>query len=1043
MNLAEFSIRHKYSIFAFIIAVLLFGIYASKTLKMELFPDTSPPLVNVITAYPGVSAKDVAKDVSKPMEEEFATVEGVKKIKSTSQDGLSIIKVEFHYGRDVDVAAVDIQNAINRIKRQLPEGIQEPQVMKFSSSSKPVITYAIQSQKVSLATVRDLAENEIKTALQAVNGVAAVDVFGGYKGQVNVLVDKRKLDALNIPLDRVTGAISGQNASAPGGRITGQDQEFLIRLVQEYANPEELLNTVIDNKNGNLIYLKDVASVDASGEERRSEYRFNGKAAIALQVIKREDANTVEVIDLVKEKVRELEKSYPYLEIKVADDDSVFTKQVVGNMTGSVRDAIILTTLIIMISIVSLSESVIVSLSMPISFLATLALMKISGMELNLITLSGLILAVGIVVDDSIIVLENIMRHHHEFKKDLKTAAIEGTKEIFLADMAGTSTHAIVLVPLLFIEGFVGKVFGPLSLTLIYALGVSLIVSLTVIPLFTVLIGGRSWPRLQKVITKLASPYTSFMDGLRDFYTGILSGALKQRWLSIALTFVLFVLGMQLLRTIGMEVLPKIDAGTFFVSLQTSPGTSLTKTSEIVQQVEKIISSEKEVQYYSTQIGYEPGSHFLGDTGALGVTQANITVNLSTRKERKETIWQIEDRIRKKISAIPGVETFVVKESGGTAISTTAAPIDIRITGQDPEIIYRLADQVQSRVSRVPGAVNLYKSWSLNSPEIHVRVNEKRAAELGLAPTEVIKQVFAGLEGSPASEIKSDNRKDTRILVRYRPEDRTSLDNLTSVTLSTSIGARVPLRDVAEIGISRGANVVTRENLQPTIDILGYTYGRTFSHVTDDISNELARIPVPDGYSITITGEQTDLQESMRDLLYSLALAILAVYLLLVSQFRSFIHPVTIMVAVPLVIIGVSLALLFTNKVVSMSVMLGLILLVGTVVNNSIMLIDFIIRARKDGKPRFEAIVESVRVRFRPIMMTAMSQLAGMLPLATGMALGSERFAPLATAVIGGILTATLLTMVIVPVVYTIFDDAASLFGKGRVDSSLEGIFPS
>lgn len=341
------------------------------------------------------------------------------------------------------------------------------------------------------------------------------------------------------------------------------------------------------------------------------------------------------------------------MEIKVADDDSVFTKQVVENMTGSVRDAIILTTLIIMISIVSLSESVIVSLSMPISFLATLALMKISGMELNLITLSGLILAVGIVVDDSIIVLENIMRHHHEFKKDLKTAAIEGTKEIFLADMAGTSTHAIVLVPLLFIEGFVGKVFGPLSLTLIYALGVSLIVSLTVIPLFTVLIGGRSWPRLQKVITKLASPYTSFMDGLRDFYTGILSGALKQRWLSIALTFVLFVLGMQLLRTIGMEVLPKIDAGTFFVSLQTSPGTSLTKTSEIVQQVEKIISSEKEVQYYSTQIGYEPGSHFLGDTGALGVTQANITVNLSTRKERKETIWQIEDRIRKKYLRFP------------------------------------------------------------------------------------------------------------------------------------------------------------------------------------------------------------------------------------------------------------------------------------------------------------------------------------------------------------------------------------------------------
>lgn len=1027
MNLAEFSIKHKYTVFALIIAVILFGIYAGRTLKTELFPDTAPPLVNVITAYPGVAAKDVAKEVSKPMEEEFATVEGVKKIKSTSQDGLSIVKVEFHYGRDVDVAAVDIQNTVNRIKRDLPAGIQEPQVMKFSSANKPILTYAAQSQKVGLATVRDLAENEIKTALQAVNGVAAVDIFGGYKGQVNILVDKRKLDALNISQDKVTAAIRGRNASAPGGRVTGREQEFLIRLVQEYTNLEEIQNTVIDNKNGNLIYLKDVAAIDPSGEERRSEYRFNGKAAIAIQIIKREDANTVEVTDRVNEKIKELAKGYPYLEFKVADDDSVFTRQVVENMTGSVRDAVILTALIILVSIVSLSESVIVSLSMPISFLGTLALMKVSGMELNLITLSGLILAVGIVVDDSIIVLENIMRHHHRFNKNLRNAAIEGTKEIFLADLAGTSTHAIVLVPLLFIEGFVGKVFGPLALTLIYALGMSLLVSLTVIPLFTVLIGGRSWPRLQKITAWLASPYTKFMDGLRDFYTGILTGALKRRWLSVALTLVLFFAGMQLFRVIGMEVLPKIDSGTFFVSVQASSGTSLIKTGEIVRQVEKIISAEKEVRFYSTQVGYEPGAHFLGDTGALGVTQANITVNLSTRKERKETIWQIEDRVRKKISTIPGIETFVVKETGGTAISTTAAPIDVRISGPDPEITYRLAREVQWRIGGVPGAVNLYKSWSLNSPEIHVKVNEKRAAGLGLTPMGVIKEVFAGLEGAPASEIKSDNRKDTRILVRYRPEDRASLDNLTGVSLTTPAGARIPLRDVAEIKISKGANVVTRENLQPTIDVLGYTFGRTFSHVMDDISLELAKVRVPDGYSIAITGEQSDLKDSTGDLLFSLALAVVAVYLLLVSQFRSFIHPVTIMVAIPLVMIGVSLALLFTNKAVSMSVMLGLILLAGTVVNNSIMLIDFIIRARQAGKPRLEAIVESMEVRFRPIMMTAMSQLAGMLPLATGMALGSERFAPLATAVIGGILTATLLTMVVVPVVYTIFDDIRSL----------------
>ncbi len=1035
MNIAEFSVRHRYTVFALVILVLLFGVYGAKTLKVELMPDTNPPLVNVVTSYPGVSAGDVARELSKPMEEELATVDGVKKVRSTSQDGLSVVKVEFHYGRDVDTAAVDVQNAISRIKRELPQGIQDPQVMKFNTSDKPIITFALNSDKVDLAVVRSLADNELKTALQTVDGVAAVDVFGGYRGQVNILVDKARLDALNISLDQVTAAVRGQNVSRPGGRITGEDKEYLIRLVQEYEDLDDIKKTVVSNREGNLIYLEDVATIDASGEESRSEYRYNGETAIAIQVLKRDDANTVEVVDRLKEKIEELKNTYPYIEFSVADDDSVFTQQVVENMSGTVRDAIILTTLIILVSIVSIKESVIVSLSMPISFLTTLALMKLSGMELNLITLSALILSVGIVVDDSIIVLENIMRHCHEYGKDMKQAAIDGTKEIFMADIAGTSTSAIVLVPLLFVKGFVGKVFGPLALTLVYSLMASLLVSVTVIPLLAVLMGGRSFPLLQRLTARIASPYTLFMDKLREFFITTLSGALRRRWLAVAIALALLVSGAQLLKAVGMEVLPKIDSGTFNVSLETYPGTSLSKTADIVNQVEKLIAAEKEVRTYSTQIGYEPGGHYLGESGALGVTKASITVNLSTRKEREETIWEIEDRLRGEMSRIPGIETFVVKESGGTAIATTAAPVDVRISGQDPEITYRLAREVQTRLEGVPGAVNLYKSWSLNSPEAHVRVNEKRAAELGLSPAAVITEVFASLEGVPASEIKSENRKDTQVLVRYRPEDRASLEHLENVTLTTPAGARVPLRDVAEIEIRNGANVVTRQNLEPTIDVLGFTYGRTFSHVIGDIEAELKNVSLPDGYSIAVTGEQADLKDSMGDLIFSLVLAVIAIYLLLLAQFRSFIHPLTIMAAIPLVLIGVSLALLFTGKSVSMSVMLGLILLIGTVVNNSIMLIDFIIRARESGKPRSEAIIDSVAVRFRPIMMTAMSQFAGMFPLASGMALGSERFAPLAIAVIGGALTATLLTMVVVPVVYSIFDDIAAVFrreGAGR-----------
>jgi len=1030
MNIAEFSIKHKYTIMALIIAVLFFGIFSGKTLKTELMPDTNPPVVNVITAYPGVAAKDVAKEVSKPMEEEFLTVAGVKKVKSTSQDGLSIVNIEFHYGTNINIAAVDIQNTINRIKRTLPVNIQEPQVMKFSTADKPIVTFAISSKEVDLSTVRDLADNEIKSTIQRVNGVAAVDTFGGFKRQVNIYVDKQKLEALNLSLDQITYSVSGQNASASGGRISNNEQEYLIRLVQEYASSDDLGNIVISNLNGNLIYLKDVASISNDIEESRSEYRYNGHEAIALQILKQDNANTVETVKNVKSEIQRLKENYPFLDFQVSDDDSVFTTEVVDNMNGTVRDAIILTAIIILISIVSISESFVVSLSMPISFLSTLAMMKLASLELNLITLSALILAVGIMVDDSIIVLENIMRHRHEFNEDIKTAAIEGTKEIMLADIAGTSTHAIVLIPLLFIQGFVGKVFGPLALTLIFALISSLIVSLTAIPLFSVLIGGKSWPRLQTVIKKIASPYTHFMDSLREFYTTILTTAIKHRKITLMIALILFIVGMLLLRTIGMELLPKIDSGTYSVSLQTYPGTSLAKTSEIAQNAEKIIAANKEVRSFSTKIGYEAGTHYLGSNGALGVTQVEMTVNLTTRKERKQSIWDIEEQVRQDIAKIPGIKTFVVKEIGGTAISTNAAPIDIRITGQDPKIIYHLANQAESVVSQIPGVVNLYKSWGLDSPEIKIKVNEKRAAELGLSPIKIIHEVYASLEGAPASSIKSDSRKDTQILVRYRLEDRASLDKLMNIAITTAMGNQVPLRDLVEIEVGQGANIVTRENLQSSIDVLGFTYNRTFSHVIKAINEELQSIPIPDGYAISITGEQADLSDSIGDLIFSLLLAMMTVYLLLVAQFRSFIHPITIMAAIPLILIGVALALLFTNSTVSMSVMLGLILLVGTVVNNSILMIDFIIKARNSGQSRDQAIVDSVQIRFRPIMMTAMSQVAGMFPLATGLALGSERFAPLATTVIGGILTATLLTMVIVPVVYTIFDDLTITFAK-------------
>ncbi|MQL53455.1 MMPL family transporter [Desulfofundulus thermobenzoicus] len=1023
MNWPAFAIKHKYTVFALVLTMVFFGLYAKNVIKLELFPDTSPPMVNVITVYPGVTASDVARDVSKPLEEEFATIEGVTKISSSSQEGLSVVRVEFNYAKDVDQAAVDVQNAIGRIKGSLPADIQEPQVLKFSSQDKPVLTLALSSDSLDMVALRTLADNEIKNALQLADGVGVVDVLGGYRRQVNVYVDRHRLEALNISLDRVAAAIGGGNISLPAGRVTQQEQEYLIRVTQERLQSGELAGIILENRGGHNIYLKDVARIEDSSQEQRSSYNFNGKNSLAVQIIKKCEANTVEVVERVKEKLAELERQFPEIKFAVADDDSIFTLQVVENMTASVRDALIFTTAIILLFLISLNESIIVAFSMPLSLLGAIALMKASGLSLNIITLSALILSVGIVVDDSIVVVENIMRHHHALGKDIRTAAIDGANEIMLPVMAGTATIVAVLIPLLFVGGFVGQMFSPLAKTLIYAISCSLLVSLTIIPLLTVMLGGRRWAAAERALNAAIAPFTKAMNGLKDFYALLVVRALKWRMVTLLLSLGLLLLGIKLLGLIGMEVLPRMDAGSFLISLQTSPASSLEKTGRVVARVEELLDREPAVVSYSTRIGYEPGTHYMGGSGALGVTQAEITVTLTSRKERKETIWQIEERLRREMARIPDIETFVVKEVGGTAKSSTAAPIDVRITGDDTRVLDYLAGEVLARVKAVPGAVNLYRSWSLNTPEVNMVVDEARAAALGLTPEKIVRQVYAALEGLKASYLQVENRKDTDIVVRYRAEDRDSLESMLAVTVTSPLGVQVPLRELVHVEIKPAASVVTRENLLPSIDILGYTGGRPFSHVIADVEKALREVKVPEGYRLEVTGEKADLQQSSDDLKRALLMAVVTVYLLLLAQFRSFVYPVTIMMSVPLVLFGVALGLLLSDKSVSLPAILGLILLVGTVVRNSIVLVDYIIRAREAGTARDGAIVEAVRVRFRPIMMTALACVVGMLPLALEWALGSERFSPLAITVIGGILVATLLTMVVIPVVYALLDD--------------------
>ncbi|MCF8011330.1 MAG: efflux RND transporter permease subunit [Clostridiales bacterium] len=1028
MKRPDLFLRHRYTVFALVLVIITGGIYAQQNLEVSLFPNTSPPTVNVLTSYPGAAAEDVARDVAEPMEEEFATLEDVSSVKSTVQNGLSVIGVEFEYGTDLDIAAVNVQNAISMEGRELPPGLPDSRVLKFSTSDRPVITYGLTGNKVDLTGVRSLAEDEIKDRLQLVEGVAVVDVFGGHQRQVNVQLDRERLKAMHIAPAQVAKSLKQKNSSGSAGSIDYGDKKYTIRFTGEYASVEEIQKTVIAARKGSIVRVDDVAKVVDAVKDTNSAYRLNGKKAIALYVLKKDDANTVKVVNAVQEEVDALEKDYPYLGFNAADNESTFTRQVVSGMTGSIGYALVLTVLVILLFIVSLNESLVVALSMPLTFLSTLGLMNVFGKELNMITMSALILSVGIVVDNSIVVVENISRHRSELGKDFYRSAVDGTAEIMLPLFAGAITTVVVLVPMLFQKGFVGKTFGPLSSTLIMAILSSLLISVVIIPLLVVLLHGRTWVAGEKMAGFIAIPFFRGINLFKSFYLAILNKAIKRRTVTIILAVLILFAGARLIAGLGMEVLPSMDAGTSFISFQTRPGTNLQETTAVAGRIESILDKEKEVINYNTRLGYEKGSSYLGESGVMDTNQGYITVNFTSRKEREKSIWDIQEQLRGEIAKIPGIDTFVVKEQGNTAVATTAAPVDIRISGKDPKVLNHLAGQVMKKLEKVPGGVNLRKSWSLQNPEIQVDVDEERAAQLGLSPEDVKQQVFSVIEGSPASELVGE---EVDINVRYREKQRKNLEDLKQLRLSSPLGIQFPLKQVAIMKIAPGPDLVTRENMQRTIDVLGDTYSRPFSHIMGDIEKKVQKVQLPEGYSIEIAGEQADLASARSDLLSALGAAVILVYLVLMLQFKSFVHPVTIMLAIPLVLAGVALALLAAGKSVSMPVLLGLILLAGTVVNNSILLIDYIIKERNAGCRRKDAVFNAVSVRYRPIMMTALSDVAGMLPLALELALGSERFSPLATAIIGGILASTLLTMVVVPVVYTVFDDLKKIIRPG------------
>jgi CzcA family heavy metal efflux pump len=1031
MRITENYLKRPYLITSLIFLLSAIGLIGFRHMPINLFPDSDYPQIAVVVFYPGASAQDVEDQVTRLVEKEVNTIDAVRKVSSSTKDEITAITAEFEYFKGLDAAATDVSNALKKIEGQLPKDIRPPQLFKISKATQPDLILAVSPKEGSsydLARTRQLTDNELKEDLLRIPEVANVEVFGGYNPELTIVVNADRMNSYGISLPQVLTAVSSQNLNIPNGYVIRAENQFILKTQGQLSRKDEAENIVIAHVSSGDVHLRDVAEVRTGYQERQSLYHGNGRSAIGISILRSQSGHDIDTIEAVEKALPALKAKYSMLEFEISDTQKELIQKSVDNMIDALRDAIIMTVLVIFLFLADVRGMLLAAISIPFTYLLTFAFMYILGMEFNMVTLTGIILAVGMLLDDAIVVLENIERRYHQNKEPLRTAVFGGTDEVMLAIFSGTYATVMVLIPIIFIGGFVQTVLRPLSLTLCLALAVSYVVSVTVIPLFAPLIlkAEAKKNRLEQVI-QLFDRYC--LGPIRDFFVGLLKIAMRHRAVSLLLAGVVLLVSMRQMPLVGRDLMPPMDTGIFKINFEADSNTSLAETERIINEMEAVIKRLPGVVRISTVSGSEPGVISFG-SGRIP-QQGQITVHLVDRFHRNKTLWQVEDELRREFRGIPGLKYVDVFDYGATALSSIKATVDIMVSGPDVRVIDEIGEEVMSRLRSVKGLESIARSWTLDKRELAFEVHMEKAAIYGMSPVTISQQVAAAVRGGVVSVFRVPGQDGYGIRVQYGPEFRDSIPVIETMLIQTPKGP-VPLRELGAISVIKAQTTLTRQYLQPTLDIYGYRGLTAVSHIHEDIDKALSGLNLPPGYTLTHEGDLKQMKESFGRLLAALAIGLILLYFSLVPAFDSWIHPLTIMSAIPLGLIGAVWSMLIAGKHQCMPSFMGMILLAGIVVKNSILLIDFIQEARQKGLSVQEAIVESVRIRTRPILMTAVGTSVGMIPIAMEWAIGLERLSPLAIVAIGGLMVSTFLTLVYVPVLYSLFDDLYQKV-RGRV----------
>ncbi len=1024
MNLSDASIKFPYGVIAVSLLIAALGIFAFVRTPTELFPDTVPPQAVVVTVWPGADADDLTDKVTQVIEKEINTLSGLKRITSTSRDGVSSINAEFYYSKDPGEAVVDMQNVVSRIRSLLPSGIREPRIYRISDATRPLLTLSLAPMPESgtdLSQIRLLAENQIEEELLNIAGVADVDVFGAHQPEVKVNVSRESLTANDLTLKDLLSALARHNVSAPAGIIYSPEREYLVKVSGEFFDLEGIRRVPIRYADGGVLRVGDVARVALGQTEQRSFYHGNGKPAIAMNILRSDEGATVEAIENVKKRLPVLRAKYADIDFTITDNQRPLIDLNVSGMRSSLLQAVALTIAVIFVFLADMRAAVVVAVSLPMAFLIGLVVLWFSPYTLNMVTLSAMIISVGLVVDGSIVVLENIYRHYRDDKDgDPRRAASVGTNEVNLAITGGLLTTVIVLIPVMFTGGYTQQIMRPLNLIICATLIGSLLVALTIVPLIVSRLLSKGEMK-RNFIERIFTFTERAVERLGQFYLLLLRRALRHRWIVLLLVAVFFIFTMKQVKPLlGTELMPPMDTGIVNLNFETPANFSPQKVESVLSEIEEVIQKTPGVLTISSVVGSEPGEISFGGGGATAQS-GQIKVTLVARTERENDIWEIQSDWRKKISQIAGVRSSTISEFGATPLSTTRAPLDIIISGPDRDVLDELAGDVLLELDDTPGMEDVQRTWHIDKRESRIVIDPELSEVYHLSPTAVANELRTAVKGIPATSLRLQGYLDIPVMVQYRRNDIEAPSQLRDVYLNSAMG-QVPLRSLAEIHPHRAQPYITRENLMPTINITAVNSGYTIVEVATMVKEKLSGIQTPAGYSIKVEGTAKDMKTNQMAIGGALVIGLVLLFILLVALFKSFLHPLTIMAAIPLAVAGSFWGLLLFNKPMCMPAMMGMIFLGGTIVNNSILLLDFIIKARASGKPREEAIVQSVRLRLRPILMTTTSTVIGLTPLIFEMAIGLERMSPLGIVAASGLLVGTFLTMIVIPVVYTLMD---------------------